>query len=253
MRGMRFAVAGLLAVGMVAILQAQPGGFGGGFGNSVTALVTNKAVQEDIKATEEQVKKLGEWTKEFGKKAAEIRKDKGVPEFGKGGGGGGKGGFGKIDDETREKMEAANHEINKEAYKELGDILKKEQIDRLKQIQHQQMGINAFVNTDVVEMLKLTDSQKTSVKGITGDYTKEQREIFADAGFGGKKGGGMFDAEKFQEAQKKIQKLGKEYIGKVVDTLDDTQKKTWKEMTGEPFDLTKLQFQFGKGKDTKKD
>ncbi len=76
MRGMRFAVAGALACGIVALVQAQPGGgFGGG---GVTFLVSNKAVQEDIKASEEQVTKLKDWNKEFQKKAQEIRKDKGV-------------------------------------------------------------------------------------------------------------------------------------------------------------------------------
>ena len=39
--------------------------------------------------------------------------------------------------------------VSKEAYKQLGDILKKEQIDRLKQIEHQRMGVNAFTNAEV--------------------------------------------------------------------------------------------------------
>jgi hypothetical protein len=238
MRGLRFALAGLLAVGMVALVQAQPGfGFGGGGG--VTALVNNKAVQEDIKASEEQVKKITDWTKEFKTTRDKINKDEGV-EFVKGT---------KIDEEMRAKMTTANGKISKEAYKQLGDILKKEQIDRVKQIERQQLGVNAFANTEVVDTLKLSDSQKTSVKGITGDYTKETRDIFSELGF--KKG--MFDAEKFADAQKKVQKLGKEYMGKLVDILEDGQKKTWKDMTGATFDVTKLQQPFGKPKDTKKD
>jgi hypothetical protein len=172
---MRLAVAGFLVIGMVAIVQAQPG-FGRG-GGGVTSLVTNKAVQEDLKVTEEQATKLSEWSKEFQKKAAEIRKDEGV-EFGKGG-------FGKIDEEMQAKINSANAKISKEAYKQLGDVLKKEQVDRLKQIERQNLGLRAFTDTEVVEALKLTDSQKTSVKGISGDYTKEQREIMSEAGFGG--------------------------------------------------------------------
>ncbi len=157
------------------------------------------------------------------------------------------GGFGKQPDaEQLEMINAANTEINKEAYKELAEILKKEQIARLKQIQRQQMGITAFTDHDTVEALKLSDSQKASVKGISGDYTKEANDIRKDA-FGGK--GMKFDAEKFQEVQKKVQKVQTEYVGKVVDVLDDGQKKTWKELLGEPFDLTKLTFGgFGKGK-----
>jgi len=230
MRGIRFAVAGLLVASMFGLAQAQfrPGGFGGG---GPTGLVANKAVQEDLKLSEDQITKLKDWSKEFQKKAAEIRKDKGV-EFGKGG-------FGKIDAEMREKMDAANTEITKEAYKQLADVLKKDQIERLKQISYQQLGASAFTNAEVVEKLKLTAAQKDSVKGITGDLQKESREIFGE-GAGGK---GKFDPEKMQESMKKVQKLQKEYQGKLEDLLDDSQKKIWAELKGPAFDLTKLQQQ----------
>jgi hypothetical protein len=234
MRGKRFAVAGLLVFGMVAIVQAQPGGFGRG-GGGPTTLVVNKAVQEDIKASEEQITKLKDWAKEFKTTSDKIREDEGVKI--------GKGGFGKIDEEMQAKIASANVKISKEAYKQLGDVLKKEQVERVKQIERQNLGIQAFTNAEVVEALKLTDAQKASVKGISADLQKETREIYADAGIGGK--GGKFDQEKFQEAQKKVQKVQKEYMTKVVDVLEDTQKKTWKELTGEAFDTTKLNTGFG--------
>jgi len=226
---MRFALTGVLAVSMLGLAQAQfrQGGFGGG---GPSGLVSNKAVQDDLKLSEEQVTKLKDWSKEFQKKSAEIRKDKGV-EFGKGGG------FGKIEPEMLEKMAAANAEITKVAYKELADVLKKEQIDRLKQIQTQQQGTAAFTNAEVVDALKLTAAQKDSVKGIAGDLAKDTKEIFGE-GAGGK---GKFDFEKFQENQKKVQKLQKEYLGKMEELLDDSQKKIWKDLKGEPFDLAKLQ------------
>ncbi|MFO0826093.1 MAG: hypothetical protein U0792_23755 [Gemmataceae bacterium] len=54
MRGLRFAVAALLVTrdGPEAPRQFRPGGGGGG----VTFLVSNKAVQEDLKLSEEQVR-----------------------------------------------------------------------------------------------------------------------------------------------------------------------------------------------------
>ena len=164
MRGMRFAVAGVLAVGMVSLAQAQ---FGRGGGLPIQFMVTNKALQEELKVTEEQATKLKEWSTEFTKKSTEMYKEEGV-EFTKGT---------KFDDAMRAKMAAASIKVNKEAYKQLGDVLKKDQITRMKQIQTQQMGVNAFTNADVVETLKLTDSQKTSVKGITGDFQKEFTEF----------------------------------------------------------------------------
>jgi hypothetical protein len=231
-------IAVLLAGGMLAVVQAQPGGRFGGFGG-VTGLVRNKAVQEDLKMTDEQVTKVTEWAKEFGPKSMEIMKDKGVEFGGKGKNGGG---FGKQTPEQQEKMAAATAEISKVAYKELGDVLKKEQVERLKQIDRQNMGVNAFTDAEVVEALKLTDTQKTSIKGLVGDFGKDRTEIMADTGV---KGGGFGkltpeQQEKMAEAQKKVQKAQKEYLGKAADLLTDDQKKTWKTLTGEAFDLTKL-------------
>ena len=73
---MRYLVAGsLLFVGMIAIVQAQPG-FGFGFGGGRLPSLVNKAVQEDLKMTEDQVKKVEEWAKEFNTKIDEIYKSK---------------------------------------------------------------------------------------------------------------------------------------------------------------------------------
>lgn len=244
---MRYFVAGsLLIAGMVTVVQAQRGG-GGGFGGPLF-LVNNKAVQEELKMSEDQVTKMREWQQEFFPKIGEIYKERGI-EFGKG--------FGKEQsDEDRAKFAEAQAEVTKVAYKELGDVLKKEQIDRLKQIDRQQMGVNAFTNADVVDALKLTDSQKTSVRGISGDFATERREIITEAtkdrkGKGGKGGKGGFGLD--PETQKKITKVQSEAVGKIVDLLDDNQKKTWKELIGAEFDLTKLQGGFGGfgGKDGK--
>ena len=45
-----------------------------------------------------------------------------------------------------------------------------------------------------------------------------------------------------QENRKKMQTLQKETMEKVSAVLTDDQKKTWKEMTGEPFEV-KFEFQ----------
>ena len=61
MRAFRCFLAALLAAGIVSMVTAQPGGgFGGGFGTpDVESLVmTNTAMQEDIKLTDAQKEKL---------------------------------------------------------------------------------------------------------------------------------------------------------------------------------------------------
>jgi hypothetical protein len=257
MRGMRIVVAGmLLAVGMVAVVSAQPGGGFGGFGGGgPLQLIGNKAVQEDLKMTEDQIAKLGEWRKEFFTKSMEIMKDKGIEFGGFGKGGGGKGGGFKLDPEMMAKMAEAQAEVTKVAYKDLANILDEGQIKRLKQIARQQMNINAFTDPETVEALKLTDSQKTSVKGIIGDFNKDRLSIIQEAGGGkgfgkggGGKGGGFGGFGLDPETQKKIAKVQKEYITKIVDdVLEESQKTTWKELRGADFDLSKLQFGgFGK-------
>lgn len=247
---LKIAIAMLLAGGMLAVVQAQQGRGGFGAVGGVAQLVTNKAVQEDLKLSDEQVSKVTDWAKGFREKSQEIMKDKGV-EFGggrgNGGKGGGKGGAGGLSTEMQEKMAEANAEISKVAYKELGDVLKKEQVDRLKQIDRQNQGVRAFSTPDVAETLKLTDSQKASIKGLLGDQTKDEREVRTEAGIGGGgkggkggKGGGTFDPEKMEEVNKKIAKVHKEYMVKAVDLLNDDQKKTWTSMIGTPFDTSKL-------------
>jgi hypothetical protein len=253
MRGKRFVITGaLLAAGMVAVVYAQPGGGGANFFANPVILAQNKAVQEDLKVTEDQAKKISEWGKEWFPKQQEYYKEKGI-EFG-GFGKGGKGG--KADPEMMAKRAEADAELAKMAYKDLGGILKDDQIKRLKQISRQAMNIAAFTDTETVTALKLTDTQKTSVKGITGDFNKDRTAIIQEGsggkgGKGGKGGFGGFGLD--PETQKKITKLQKESVGKIVDSLDESQKKTWKELTGEPFDLTKLQGGFGgkKGKTDK--
>jgi hypothetical protein len=230
----KIVIAMFLAGCMFAVVQAQQGRGMGGFGGGPSSLVMDKAVQEDLKMTDDQVTRVKEWAKDFREKASEIRKDKGV-EFGKGGGGKG---FTPPTPEQLEKIAAANAEISKVAYKELGDVLKKEQVERLKQIDRQNMRIAAFSDAEVVSALNLTDAQKTTIKGLATDLGKDTMEIFKEGGGGGK--GAKIDPEKLKETQGKVSTKQKEYMTKAVDALTDEQKKTWKTLTGDTFDLSKL-------------
>jgi hypothetical protein len=196
--------------------------------------------------TDEQVESAKTFAQDFGMKRFEMLKDAGI-EFGKGFGGKG----GKIDPEVQEKLAAANAKIEKAAYEEVGKFLKPDQVKRLKQISVQAGGVNAFNNPDVVASLKLNDSQKSSIKGITADYTKERQEM--TKGLFGGKGGKGFDPEKQAEVNKKVDKLQQDTVAKIMETLNDDQKKTWKELTGAPFDTSKLTTGFGGGGFKKKD
>jgi Spy/CpxP family protein refolding chaperone len=184
--------------------QRQRGGFGfGGLG----FLVQNEGVQKELKLDKEQIDKA----KDAVQKVREKHQDE----------------FAKLRDlgreEAFEKMQAINKTVTQETVKALEDILKPEQLKRLKQIELQQRGYVAFSDPEVQKSLKLTDEQKGKIKTIVEDAGKEMRELF--------QGGD------FQAAQKKMPALRKETMDKVSAILKDDQKQAWKDMTGQPFEV----------------
>ena len=211
----RWILSAALVVAAVGSAQAQRpgGGFpGGGMGmganqNLKSLLVSNKPLQEELKVGEEQAAKL----KEFADKQSEAMK--GFAQFG-----------------GDEEEQIARMEIQLKLMKErvafMKTTLNAEQHKRLGQIEKQQMGMGAFSNAKIAKELAITDEQTEKIKTINTDMTKEMREMFS----------GGFDAE----AQKKVASLRSETQEKIEKSLTEDQRKKWKEMTGEAFDLAKL-------------
>ena len=228
---LRYVMALLLAV-MVGLTVAQSRQGGGGFGGTgPNQLVNSKTVLADIKATEEQVTKLKEWAKEYQGKQMEFFK--GIKEMSK---------------EERTEKQAA---LTADAWKGIGKVLKEDQVKRLKQIELQVAGTGAYFRPDVIEALKITDDQKGKLQESLGGMFKDVqalREEFGLKGFGTK-----LEADKQEEYDKKFAKLNKEAMSAVQDVMTDDQKKKWKEMTGDPIDVPKVQAEtrpnFGKKKD----
>jgi Spy/CpxP family protein refolding chaperone len=258
MRGIRCLVAALLAAGMVTVVVAQPGGrqFGGGGGQDTFSLVlTNAALQEEVKVTDAQkdeFKAIIEKQTELNKKVNEkFGKDAFKDAAGD-------------KDKLKELIEAGGKERAKvrEEVRKLTDAkLTDAQKKRLKQINIQLIGVNAFADPEakmgtgmfsfgfsdsqkaiikeVGETLKLTDAQKTKVKGLLDEYNKDVEAVRKDI-FGEKVGKGAFDQEKQKELRTKTGKLRTETMGKIAEALDDTQKTAWKGLVGDAFDTSKL-------------
>ena len=227
MRAIRCLLAAVLAAGIVeTVVAAQPGG-GFGFGGQdvdYDLVFTNTALQEEIKVTAEQKEKLkpiadkyADWGKKIGAAFKEKDKDKITEAFDEG------------------------KKVGEEAKKVRDAVLTDAQKKRLKQIGIQNMGLMVFNDPaakgkgfggpndaqkatmkDVQDALKLTDSQKSTIKTVSTDFGKEQQEIFKDAGFGG---GGGFDPEKFAAAQKKVDKARKEAMSKVEECGSTTPRR----------------------------
>lgn len=118
--------------------------------------------------------------------------------------------------------------------KALGEVLSADQYRRLKQIEMQQRGTQAFTDAKVQDELKLSEEQRANIKTISEDSRKEAGELFKGLGKGGD----------FKGMQEKLDAFRKETQTKIQGVLTADQKKAWREMTGEPF---KLERTFGGG------
>jgi Spy/CpxP family protein refolding chaperone len=201
-----------LAFGMVAVLagpaMAQGGrGMGGGMGGGPVALLTNPGVQKELKLTPEQIEKLTAVGAEIREKMSDVQS--------------------QLEGLDRQEQMAKRQElmkpINEEAMKSAKKILKDEQYTRLTQIEIQQRGAMAFTDKEIAKKLSVTEEQTTKIKTLMADMQAEQREIMQSAG------------DDRQGAMRKSQELRAETSKKVMALMSDDQKKTWKELTGEPY------------------
>ena len=233
---MRSVCKNMLVLGL-ALLLAGPalaqrgqgrGGFGGGFGGP-GFLLQNPGVQKELKLSDDQVKKITETT--------ESIRDKHRDEFEA---------LGKLEgDERREKGQELRKKVSEETQKALAEILKPEQNKRLKEITLQQEGARAFNDPEVQKALNLTDDQKEKIKTINEDAAKEMGDLFPPRGRrGGGGGGAPPDPGAFKERMTKMAAMRKETLDKATSVLNDDQKKTWKDMTGAPFEV---KFEFPPG------
>jgi len=209
---MKKIVLGFVAFGLMALVtlsaNAQfPGGGRGGLGAAM--LVGNKSVQEELRITDEQKEKLSARRKDFEPKMAEVfAKLKEVPK-----------------EEQKEKMGEMMKMFNETAQKEINLILTKDQQKRLKQIEIQQQGVGAFSDETVSKELKITPEQKEKIASINAEMAKDMVELR-----------GMMKDDK-TGAMKKLVNLRKENMEKAVALMTDDQKKTYKTMTGDTFEL----------------
>jgi hypothetical protein len=221
---MRVSIKTILVLGMAVLLvspalaqqrqrgqgqgQGQRGPRGGG---GLAVLLQNESVQKELKIDKEQ----GDKVKEAVQKVQEKHRDD----------------FAKLrdlgDDERRQKGQELAKTVNDETLAALADVLKPEQVKRLRQIEMQQAGARAFTRPDVQKAMNLSAEQQDSIKTIVEDAAKTQREL--------QQGGNR------QEAFQKIAAIRKETMEKAQKVLNGDQKKTWKELTGDPFELQRGQ------------
>jgi Spy/CpxP family protein refolding chaperone len=236
----------LLTATLIALLTlplfAQRGGRGGRGGPGMmmfgpNSLLMNKGVQDEIKLTAKQKQELEailKTSREAGKKAREEAQG------------------------DREKMAEAFKKVTEDrdsALKKFRAGLTKVQDKRFGQIELQQEGPKAFTKEKVQADLKLTDKQKDEINEIVKECETDVGDLlktaFAGRG-GGPRGGG--DRKKREEARKKMEqtwakvgKFRKDATDKIFKSLDDNQKKVWKDMTGATYTVKREAFGGGRG------
>src|SRR5438105_4510572 len=110
---------------------------------------------------------------------------------GKGKGGFGKGGGGALDAASLVKLDQVKKELNitdeqvqqipAAILKGLSGVLDEKQMTRLRQIELQQRGTQAFLDATVQKDLNITPEQTANIKTILDDFRKEQAEAVKEA------------------------------------------------------------------------
>jgi Spy/CpxP family protein refolding chaperone len=177
--------------------QRQRGGFGG-FGGGTIFLLGQKSVQDELKLSDEQVTKV----KELVDKQREA--------------------FQGLGDLSQEERRSKFQEMAKANDKAVAEILKPQQLKRVKQIALQQQVSRALAftlnNEEIAKALNITDEQKDKIREIQTKAREETQGLGRD-----------------EEGFKKRQEVMKATNEKVMGVLTAQQKTRLKEMQGEPF------------------
>jgi hypothetical protein len=206
-----------LTVGALALLvrsapAQQPPGVPGAMS---FMLFANKDVQKELKLSDEQVAKCNKAMQEVMQKQNKEEIMKLFFPFPV-----------TASDEQLKSYLKTTQQLTDDTATALEDTLKPEQVKRFKQLALQQtinaVGVGVFMQSDVDKALKLTDKQKEDLKPMIEDLRKKQQ-----------------DAIKSDPAAlfKKRAAVNKESVDAEVKMLTDDQKKTWKDLVGEPFEF----------------
>jgi Spy/CpxP family protein refolding chaperone len=181
-------------------------------------LLTNPGVQREIKLSAEQRDKFREILKEMG--------DKYQPDLEKTEG-------------DKKKMLLVGYRFAKETServnKAIPDVLQPEQAKRLRQIEIQVNGIISLNKEDIQKRLDLTDKQHDEIKEIGDKFKREIVKLVSDTSNSMPPNRPLVAARRVLEAYRTVRVKSEVATEKALDRLTDSQRKTWREMTGEPF------------------
>lgn len=166
-----------------------------------TSLLTQEAVEDDLKLSEEQRAKVVQLTQQLEEQRREVFQE-----------------FQKLrPDDQRQRMDQM-FEDNRKA---VADILRPDQAQRLQELDWQAQGPMAFGNPEMVKELKLTDAQRKQIFQI-------HSESMPRPDFGP-------DGDHHRPPPPPSAGARQKTMAKIITVLDADQKAKWQRLTGEPF------------------
>jgi hypothetical protein len=103
------------------------------------------------------------------------------------------------------------------------DVFNAEQLRRYEQLGLQYRGYDAFTDPDIARRLNMTEAQTQRFRTLRERYNQELRDIEQTA------------RAKRDDATRRYGELQRRTAQDVNALLNETQRRTWREMTGEPF------------------
>src|SRR5262249_40671145 len=153
-------------------------------------ILNNNIVQKDLTLSEGQITKFSRAVEKvrdkYKERGARVRKELLAYE---------------------KKVTALHKQMTEANEKSIAQALKPEQHKRLKQIEVQQLGVNAFAREDVLKRLKLTKDQEKEMQAVSSELQEKKAETLRDIGR---------DPKQLAGAKKKVAALEKEALDKMV-------------------------------------
>jgi hypothetical protein len=104
-------------------------------------------------------------------------------------------------------------------------VFNEQQMTRFQQLQLQSQGPAALMNSDVATRLNLSDEQRTRLRDLDTQFQRQMRDFTGP------------DAARRQDFRTRWETFQRESNSRLNSLLDENQRRTWREMTGERFNF----------------
>jgi Spy/CpxP family protein refolding chaperone len=98
-------------------------------------------------------------------------------------------------------------------------------MNRLRQLELQRGGLNAFNNPDVQRQLNLTDQQQQQLRALNDQTTQQQQQILQGA------------RTNRNQTLQRLNDLNRQTQEQTNAILNEQQRRTFQQMTGQPFNF----------------